>query len=211
MKFGILPFVLTFFFLFASRGFCQVGNELFNANDSTLPKPIFGIKIGANIQGITGNDWVSANNTGFMGGFYAGMHKKKVSVMLEILASTTRYKSKISIDTDGNIGDFNVTYLNVPLILEYNVIPHLSIQVGPQYNNILSVSKNSMLYADPKVVFKAGEFAGIIGLVAKLPHNFNVGARYIYGFSDINNQAFTSTQAWHEHALQITAGYTISK
>ena len=111
--------------------YCQVANELFNPNDSTAPKPLLGIRLGANFQGITGSDWVQAVNTGVVGGFYAGMHKNKVGVQLEILASTTKYKSKITIDTDGNIANFNVTYLNIPLLLNYISFLILCFRLGP--------------------------------------------------------------------------------
>lgn len=205
----IIPLLLMSF-LFVSVASGQVANELFHPADSTAPKPYFGIKAGVNMQSITGADWVSGFNTGFSGGFFAGLHKNRIGVRLEILASTTHYKSKISIDTDGNIGDFNITYLNVPLLLDYTIIRnHLSVQLGPQYSNMVSVSKNSQLYADPKVLYKAGEFAGVIGLEANLPHKFIVGARYNYCFTNMNNQATTSTETWQNSSVQIYVGYCV--
>jgi len=201
------PLLLMCFFL-APVAHCQVANELFNPADSTAPKPYFGIKAGVNAQTITGTDWVSGYNTGFSGGFFAGLHKNKVGVRLEILASTTHYKSKISIDTDGNIGDFNVIYLNIPLLLDYTVIPNrLSVQLGPQYSNVVSVTKNSQLYADPKVLFKAGEFAAVIGMEAQLHKSIFAGARAGYCFSNMNNQATTSTQTWQNRSFQVYFGY----
>ncbi len=204
-----IPYLLMSF-LFVPAAQCQVAGELFHPADSTAPKPYFGIKAGVNMQSITGADWVSGYNTGFSGGFFAGLHKNRIGVRLEILASTTHYKSKISIDTDGNIGDFNVTYLNVPLLLDYTIIRnHLSLQVGPQYSNMVSVSKNSQLYADPKVLYKSGEFAGVIGLEANLPHKIIVGARYNYCFTNMNNQATTSTETWQNTSLQVYIGYCV--
>ncbi len=208
MKHGIFILFSLMSFLFAADARCQVAGEVFNPADSNAPKPFFGIKAGVNVQSITGADWVSAYNTGFSGGFFAGLHKNKLGVRLEVLASTTRYKSKISIDTDGNIADFSVVYLNIPLILDYSFIPHLSVQFGPQYSNVVSVTKNSQLYADPKVLYKSGEFAALIGLEAKLPQKFIAGARYIYCFSDMNNQATTSTQTWQNRSVQIYIGYS---
>jgi len=204
-------FTLTFalgilFFCSASRA--QVANELFNPNDSTAPKPLIGIKAGVNLQSITSSDWVQALNAGFSGGFYAGLHKDKIAFRAEFLVGTTSYKSKVAIDSEGNIGNFNVVYLNIPLLFEYCFIPHLAVQVGPQYSNMISATKKSSFDGDPKVLFKAGEFSGVLGLEAKITAHFNAGARYIMGFTNLNNQAFTSSQVWHTNTIQVYAGYT---
>lgn len=183
--------------------------------DSLLPKPVFGVKAGANVQTITGNDWVRANNAGFTGGFFFGLHKNKVGVRAEILVNTTSYKSKYSMDSAGNIGDFNIAALQIPLMFEYQVIPWLSVQVGPQYTSILAVSKNAPFDADPKVMFTSGEFSAVLGVEGKLPYHLVVGGRYIYGLSNINNHSaisngtsIISDEAWYNRSAQIYVGYT---
>ena len=177
--------------------------------DTTAPKPEIGFKLGANFQSITTSDWVQAYNAGFLGGFFVGLHKNKIGVRAEILASTAHYQSAIAIDSVGNKGNFNLIYLNVPLLLEYRVIPNLSILLGPQYNNVVSVTKLSTLDGDPKVLFKSGEFAAVLGVEGKLPHRIGIGARYIYGLTSVNNYAPFSNESWQTRSIQIYASYTI--
>lgn len=211
MNSRFLLLLLCFFYLFMATAYSQEqrGPELFSINDSTAPKPMFGFKVGANFQTISGSDWVQATRTGFTGGFFAGLHKNKIGVRAEILASTTRYVSKTAIDSEGHIGDFNVVYLDIPLLLELSFVPWLSIQLGPQYSNMVSVTKNTALDADPKVVFKAGSFSAVGGLEVKLPMHINAGARYVYGFSNLNNEAFASSQNWQTSSVQVYIGYSI--
>jgi hypothetical protein len=216
MKQGLFLAVLILFILSFSICNGQDSLSVSYLNDSTAPKPLFGLKLGMNVETITSSDWVKANNLGVTGGFFAGFHKNKFGVRAEILVSTTSYKSTIKIDSGGNVGDFNVVYFNVPLLFEYNITSWLSIQVGPQYNNLVSITKNAAFNSDPKVLFTPGGFSGAIGLEGKLPHNVIAGARYIYGFSNLNNYKAISTvnnvlssQDWHTRSLQIYLGYSI--
>ncbi len=128
----------------------------------------------------------------------------------EILASAARYTSKSLTDSAGNKGDFRATYLNIPLLFEYRIIPDLVLLLGPQYSNMLSINSVDGFSGNVKSLFKQSEFSGILGLEWKLPKHFLVGGRYIYGFTDMNNEAVSfSTDAWRNSTIQLYAGYSI--
>ena len=177
--------------------------------DSTLPQIEFGIKLGANVQSISGPEmWEQSYNPGIAGGIFVGMHKNKIGVRLEILASTSRYNARTLADSLGNKGDFRATYLNLPVLFEYCIIPKLLLQVGPQYSNMLSIKSVTAFSGDVKALFNQSEFAGVIGFEGKLPKHISAGARYIYGFSDLNNQGITN-EKWSTSTIQVYAAYAI--
>jgi len=175
--------------------------------DSTLPKMDFGIKIGTNTQNISGSVWDKDFATGICGGFFARMHKNKIGGRIEVLVATTSLSSPI-IGDSLHKGEFNATYLNIPLLFEFNIIPHLMLQAGVQYSNLMGMSSKNV-QIDIKSFFKQGEFSAVVGLEGKLPKNFLVGARYRYGLTDINSGASPLEGKWTTSAIQAYIGYTI--
>jgi hypothetical protein len=186
--------------------------------DTTSPKPELGIKLGVQGQSIMGNAWDNSYKVGAVGGFFIGYHKKKVGVRAEVLGSTSRYSANKGkdaagnptglADTAGNLADFKIITLNVPVLFEYYVTPKLTIQVGPQLNSILFVKSLDAFPGAAKTLFKQTEFAGVIGVEGKLPHNILAGARYNYGFSDINNVTISGYPgAWTTQSVQVYVGY----
>lgn len=180
-----------------------------NGKDSTLPKIEFGIKLGADIRTITGNTWDNGTRLGPAGGIFVGMQKKKVAVRVEITADVARYTSDVLTDSLGNKGDFRVTYLNIPVLFEYNMFSHFWIQAGPQYTSILSVKALSDYGGDPKVIFRQGELSGILGVEGRFGHNLSFGLQFIYGFTDLNNDLIGSPDTWHSRTLQVYAAYRL--
>ncbi len=186
--------------------------------DTTLPKPEFGIKLGIQAQNISGNAWNNSFQTGALGGFFVGLHKNKIGVRAEILAGTSIYKANTKKDASGNpigladsvgnLADFKVVTLNIPVLFEYYILPGLSIQAGPQLNSILGVKSMNAFPGAAKTLFKQSEFLGVIGVEKKLPHHILVGARYNYGFSDINNVSVSEyPESWKTQTIQVYAGY----
>ncbi len=186
-----------------------------------MPKGEFGLKAGTNTQSITGDQWEHNYHTGISGGFWARMHKNKIGVRVEVLVSTFRLKSGKLTDSAGNSyytitdsaghqGDFRATCLNVPLVLEINILKNLLLQVGGQYSNLISLANLNDLKGSYKTMFKQGEFSALIGAEVVLPMNFSVGARYRYGISDINNTDVSLlTGTWKTSAIQLFACYKI--
>ncbi len=179
--------------------------------DSTIPKIEFGLKLGANFQSISGNTWNNSYKPGVVAGITLGMHKKKVGVRVEVLVGLSNYTSVIIRDSSGEKAEFRATYINIPVLFEYSFIPMLKLQAGPQYSNMISVKAVQGFDGDPKVLFKQSELSGVLGLEAKLPAHFSVGARYILGLSNINNNVYTTSasDSWKNSTAQVYVGYSI--
>ena len=180
--------------------------------DSALQKIEFGFKLGVNLQTISGSTWDNSYKGGIVGGITLGMHKKKMGIRAEVLINSSRYIAHNIIDSaTRKETDIRAIYLDIPVLFEYNIIPMLKLQIGPQYSNMMSAKSTNGLGGDPKVYFKAGEFSGVLGLEAKLPMHITAGARYILGLTNINNGVISipSSDSWKNSTIQVYVGYRI--
>jgi hypothetical protein len=176
-----------------------------------LPKVDLGLKIGANFQQTTGINWDNAYKAGITGGAFVGVYKNKIGVQAEGLIKSAKMGMQFYSTGSGPVltADVKTVSLDIPVLFEYKIIPRLWIQLGPQFTTILS-AKSSIISSsgnDVKNYFKSSEFSGVLGLQAKLPVHLVVGARYIYGFTDINNNSTFSTNKSTNRTAQVYLGF----
>ena len=172
-----------------------------------LPKVTVGLKVGANFQDLSSNSsFQNSYQGGVVGGAFVGITKHKWGVQVEGLVKSVKYSFSDALQGLGASSDVNTVYLDVPVLLEYKIIPRLWVQLGPQFSDLLSAKSGG---TDQKSDFKSSDFSGVLGLQAILPLHFILGARYIYGFSDINNQSspIFGTDAWRNRSFQIYLGW----
>jgi hypothetical protein len=152
-----------------------------------------GIKAGANFSNpsTTNIDISSATNYHF--GAYVNLNfSDKFGISPEVLYSV--YGSKWN-----NVSvDFN--YLAIPVMLRFKPIKFLSLEAGPQFSFLTKAD------ASIKDQLKSNDFGLAFGAGLHLPLGFNIGARYIYGFSNISD---VSDQTINSRTLQLYAGWTI--
>lgn len=189
------------------------------AQDVSIPKMDLGLKLGANLAKLSGDSWDNGYKASFLGGAFTGFRVHKFGVQVELFFSQSTYSVNghnfydaysefynNAADSAKN-GSFKVTYMNIPVLLQYKIVPLLWIQGGIQYSGVVSVKDANDLVKDAKDLFKSGSTSGVIGLELKLPLHLNFGARYIIGFSSINNTDVAG--AWQEKQLQVHIGYAI--
>lgn len=106
---------------------------------------------------------------------------------------------------DGSQKKSTLNYLEVPLLLNYNLGPsrRVKIQAGPSYGGLLKQTTDS-LRAGTKL-YKQGEWSAIGGLWIQLPM-VNLGARYKLGLSNVN--AVDNRQTWKNQSIQVFIGLT---
>lgn len=93
----------------------------------------FGLKAGLNISNFS-NDISSKSKAGFYGGVFANIPvAKDFSVQPEVLYSGMGAKSKY----DSNV-KVNLDYIAVPVMLQYNALPNLYLEAGPQFSFLVS-------------------------------------------------------------------------
>jgi hypothetical protein len=165
-----------------------------------VPKLTIGIKAGVNMQSLTGATWKSAYNAGIVGGAFVGVTKNKIGVEGEVLVKSAKF------NTNGGGGYINSVSLDVPVLFEYKIISRLWVQLGPQFSSMLSAKDNNS--NDVKKSFNTTDFAGVIGLQANLPLHLTVGARYVLGMTNINNESVSGTkESWNNRSIQIYVGF----
>lgn len=89
-----------------------------------------------------------------------------------------------------DIVDAGLHYINIPLMFKFYVADGLNLQIGPYVGFLVGESFSSDLadfdsegMADS---FEGFDVGGQAGVAYELDGGFNFGARYIYGFADIN-------------------------
>ncbi|WP_026452012.1 porin family protein [Aequorivita capsosiphonis] len=138
-----------------------------------------GIKAGANFANISDASGLS-NKTGFQAGIFAGIKfTDKVGIQADMLYSQQ--------GGDFDFGDFDLTYINVPVVLKYYLFQGLNIQAGPQFGFIVD-DKITVDLGDVVTDAKAENFdlSGVVGAGYDFPFGIRLDARYNFGLTDVS-------------------------
>lgn len=143
----------------------------------------FGLKAGLNIADLSmkgGND--SKAKVSFNAGGLAHIHfSQHFALQPELVFSGQGAQSK---DDDDKL---NLSYLNIPVLLQYMTGSGFRIQTGPQLGFLLAAkAKSGGETADVKDAFKTTDFSWAFGLSYVTPSGFGVDGRYNLGISDIS-------------------------
>ena len=150
----------------------------------------FGAKAGVNFASITGDDTDDLD-------MRTSLH---VGVVAEIVISETfsfqpelLYSAQGAKESIENVDlTFKVDYLNLPLMAKFYVGEGFSLEAGPQIGFLLSSKfegeeDGNSMSVDMKDYLKGIDFGLNLGFGYKLESGLNFGARYNFGFSDLND------------------------
>lgn len=167
-----------------------------------------GLKGGANFGKISGKAFTDEYKLGYHIGAFATLgFTSKFAIQPEVLFS------QISADTANSFGQayqfsniknakFNT--LIIPIMLNYNVNPFITLQVGPQFGVVLD--KNKTLFNNGKEAFKSGDFSLVGGIQLNLL-KFRIYGRYVSGLTNMDNIGNEDT--WKASSIQLGLGFTI--
>lgn len=162
----------------------------------------FGVKAGLNVASINADSFKA--KAGIYGGFFANIPVASTfSIQPEVLYNGAGAKYEGSSDTR-----LNLDYISVPVMFQYNVLPDLYLEAGPQFSFLInSKFKNDTASLDVKDDFKGFDFGIGLGAGYYFAGGFGVTARYIAGVSDIaeNNNG----DAVRNNVFQIGVAYRI--
>lgn len=174
-----------------------------------------GIKLGANFSKLEGSIWDDTYRTGFLAGAFGGVKFSRFGVTAELLYSRVKFNYKPSTlagtlfktpADSAKANSFAVSTLNIPILLNVKIVGPLWFQLGPQYNAVIGIGDENGFMKDAKSAFTSGDISGVLGLQLNVT-KINVGARYILGFSDVNNTNIGNT--WRNRTIQLHVGYFI--
>jgi len=97
--------------------------------------------------------------------------------------------------------DYN--YISLPVMLRFMPVKILSIEAGPQFSFLTKAEVEDV--GDIEDQLKNNDFGLALGVALHLPVGFNIGTRYIYGFTNISDVSEESIQ---NRTFQIYAGWT---
>jgi len=176
----------------------------------TLTKVSYGIKAGLNMNQISGTETYKQDYVpGFSGGVFIASTRKKVGFRADAMVSSSRYN--LVDDSSHHNAYFSLLYADITAVLEVQVLPWLWVHAGPQVSAFISVTeKPNSGGLDPKNYFASPNFATVGGVELRLPKKIILGARYVYGISDIRSDIATiTTQAWTTKTIHAYIGYRI--
>ena len=137
-----------------------------------------GIKLGSNFASINNAIQDSSSRTGIQAGIFGGVKfNDKIGINLDVLYSQQ--------GADFDDGAFDLTYVNLPLVLKYFLVGGLHIQAGPQFGVLIDESLTETLDDDYKEIVES-EISGIIGIGYDLPFGLRIDGRYNFGLTDIS-------------------------
>jgi len=193
MKFSLLSVALGAL-LFSNAADAQLG-----VAKKVLPKVTVGAKAGLNMQQVSGDYVENAFGAGIVGGVFVGVSKKKMGVRVEGLVKS----AKISYATGGSY--IKTVGLDIPVLFQYSPVQRLKLHIGPQFSMLLSAKDNAD--TDVKSLLNSSDIAAAVGADVYLPFKLTVGARYIKGFSNLNNTSIPGSGDWTTSTIQVTVGY----
>ena len=161
-----------------------------------------GLKGGANyVNNVVVTDLFD-NGSDYRVGYHAGVFasiplSERFSLSPELLFSDKGFKILEDVtDPNSDYSNLKLSYLNVPVLLGYNVFDKLTIQAGPELGDLLSAStKFDGESIDVGNIWNNEfDFGLAFGLTYAITEKVSVGGRYTHGFSSVAGDIqFTNT------------------
>lgn len=148
-----------------------------------------GIKGGLNFASLDGKDLDVDSKTGYHFGAFAEIGLAGIAIQPELLFSTK----------GGD--DFDLTYLEVPVLLKKNFAKVLNVHLGPQFGILTKAEASDV---DVKDFLKSTDLSLAVGAGLNLPVGLIGGVRYVYGLSDINDGLGTEIK---NRTIQVYVGW----
>lgn len=185
-------------------------------------KAQFGIKGGLNSSNFSGDtegiDFKS--RIGFnLGAFAAIKLSEKITLQPEISYSTQGAKAvNVTAPYDGTLytGDvkFNLSYINVPVMIKYYVADKFNLEAGPQIGFLTSAKTSTKLDGfnqtvdqDIKDSFESVDFGLNIGAGYDFTKNISAGIRYNIGLSNIAKTEPGDNSKIENSVFSLSLGY----
>jgi outer membrane immunogenic protein len=176
-------------------GLAVIAGSFAFAQQKTSTSPVnFGVKAGLNVATMSKENYITSRKPliGFNAGFFANVPVSgNFSVQPEILYS--QYGGKVDIVKDGIklSATRKLDYITVPVMLQYNALPNLYFEAGPEFGFKVSSkmdikNENTGSAIKGNIEDAKGFNLGLgIGAGYYITPNFGITARYIAGLTDV--------------------------
>jgi hypothetical protein len=157
---------------------------VFGLSNVNAQEVSFGAKAGVNFASVGGDDsdGLDGRTSFHVGGVAVIGISEKFAVQPEVVYSSQGAKETF----EGIDIDYNLDYINVPVLAKFTVAEGFSIEAGPQVGFLMSAkAKGEGETVDIKDQFKGIDFSGAVGLGYKMETGLNFAARYNLGLGNI--------------------------
>ena len=111
--------------------------------------------------------------------------------------------------------EYRLNYLNLPLLLKFNLSEVITFDAGPQLGILISAreSNTSIHDSDIKTIFKDTDYGLVFGLSSKFDNGLNLSIRYNLGLQNIRNTNYSSSNdnKLKNSVFQLSLGYYFNK
>src|SRR5690606_16637883 len=138
-----------------------------------------GVKAGVNFANISDVDNL-LSKTGFQAGLFAGIKfTEKAGVQAVVLYSQQ--------GAEVDFGKFDVSYINIPIVLKYYLVQGLNVQAGPQFGFVLDddIYNDSFGVHSVEGNAEKSDVSAVVGAGYDFPFGIRLDARYNFGFTDV--------------------------
>ncbi|RKS98155.1 porin family protein [Chryseobacterium defluvii] len=187
----------------------------FAQTTSTSSSPVaFGIKAGMNVSSLSKDEGLDDQKSkiGFNGGVFANIPvASSFSVQPELLYSQYGSKAEYTVLGDKYSSSTNLDYLTVPVMFQYNALPNLYLEAGPEFGFMLSAKNkvknestgNSSTTDDFKDDLNTFNFGIGLGAGYYFTPNIGLTARYVAGLTDIAKDRPSGSDAVKNNVFQV--------
>ncbi len=157
------------------------GTLCFAQEQTTSSSPIrFGIKAGLNVATISSDD--AKAKAGVYGGVFANIPVAgDFSLQPEVLYSGMGAKNK-----DNSSIRLNLDYISVPVMIQYNIVPALYLEAGPQFSFAINKKiKGDNGSVDATRLYNGFDLGLGLGAGYYFEQGFGITARYVAGLTNI--------------------------
>ncbi len=162
-----------------------------------------GLKAGADLHKISGTAFKDEFGLGYHIGAFAQVgFGNKINLQPEVLLSDVNTRTAYNFNEVYGFKDISrvrLQYLNIPVLLNVELCPFLTLQAGPQFGILIDKSKS--LAQNGKDDFKTGDVGAVAGLQVNLS-KFNIYGRYVAGLNDVS----TGVEKWKNRTVQVGIG-----
>ena len=155
-----------------------------------------------------------ASDYSYTPGFHLGGYIRYNDVKVSYQAEVQYSQQGASIKADGEDLKAIAKYVNVPVIVRFQVVPSFHLNVGPQIGFLTCIKSDyHPVIREPFMeqhytkAYKKTDFGVVAGAAYEAPKGFLVEVRYYLGLTDITN--YDGLGPARNRMIQLSVGYKI--
>jgi hypothetical protein len=174
-----------------------------------------GIKGGVSANKINGIRYKEGYNYNLNFGAFAQLNFTRhfgIQPEVNLVQTATQYTNDVTdvfdyvFRSDGT-HNIKINYIEIPVLLNLGIGPEgrFKIQLGPAFGKVIKQQVDSLAIGGN--IYKDGDVSAVGGIFMQWPV-LNMGARYKYGVTNINNLNGNNDRVWKNQAIQVFVGLT---